>query len=186
MKLIIGLGNPGEEYALTRHNLGFMVLDALAHSWGVHFASQSKSSSELLVTMYNAETVVLAKPQTFMNLSGNSVQKLKQFYKLENSDIWVVSDDLDLDFGTVRTRVGGSSGGHNGLKSIIENIGEDFVRIRVGIKNELLEKQPADKFVLERFNSEESEKLGSITSSTVVLIENSLQNGASHSSHTLR
>ncbi len=183
MKLIIGLGNPGEEYVQTRHNLGFMVLDALAHSWGVHFASQSKTHTELLVTMYEGETIVLAKPQTFMNLSGNSVQKLKQFYKLENSDIWVVSDDLDLEFGTVRTRSGGSSGGHNGLKSIIENIGENFVRIRVGIKNELLEKQPADKFVLERFNSEETEKLPSIVKSTTVLIENSLQGRIEHSSH---
>jgi peptidyl-tRNA hydrolase, PTH1 family len=185
MKLVVGLGNPGEEYTHTRHNLGFMVLDRLATNWGVHFAAQPKLRAELLVTMHNGETVVLAKPQTFMNLSGNSIQKIKQFYKLENNDIWVVSDDLDLNFGTVRTRLGGSSGGHNGLKSIIENLGEDFGRIRVGIKNDMLAKQPAEKFVLERFGKSETEKIDEIVSHTVEIIEDNLQNGIAHNSSSV-
>lgn len=182
MKLIVGLGNPGAEYENTRHNLGFVVLDALAESWGVHFAGQPKLKAEMLVTMHGSETIVLAKPQTFMNLSGNSVQKIKNFYKLDNSDIWVVSDDLDLDFGTIRTRTGGSSGGHNGLKSIIENIGEDFVRIRVGVKNDLLAKQASDKFVLDRFNKDESDKTTLVVTHTLELIEKSLHDGIEHTS----
>jgi PTH1 family peptidyl-tRNA hydrolase len=182
MKLIVGLGNPGPEYTNTRHNLGFMVLDQIAKNWGVHFLNQDKLKSELLVTMHMGNTVILAKPQTFMNLSGNSVQKIKNFYKLENSDIWVVSDDLDLDFGTIRVRVGGSSGGHNGLKSIIENIGDDFGRIRVGIKNELLAKQPAEKFVLDRFDADESKKLDGLIVATALSVDDYLKGGLEHNS----
>jgi len=182
MKLIVGLGNPGPEYTNTRHNLGFMVLDQIAKNWGVHFLNQDKLKSELLVTMHMGNTVILAKPQTFMNLSGNSVQKIKNFYKLENSDIWVVSDDLDLDFGTIRVRVGGSSGGHNGLKSIIENIGDDFGRIRVGVKNELLAKQPAEKFVLDRFDADESKKLDGLILATALSVDDYLKGGLEHSS----
>jgi PTH1 family peptidyl-tRNA hydrolase len=117
-----------------------------------------------------------------MNLSGNSVQKIKNFYKLENSDIWVVSDDLDLDFDTIRVRVGGSSGGHNGLKSIIENIGDDFGRIRVGIKNELLAKQPAEKFVLDRFDADESKKLDGLIVATALSVDDYLKGGLEHNS----
>lgn len=177
MKLIIGLGNPTEQYIKNRHNLGSMMIDQLAKTWGVHFQSHQKLKSELLVTMRDKQTVVLAKPQTYMNDSGKAVQKIKSFYKLENDDIWVVSDDLDLDFGIIRTRVGGSSGGHNGLKDIIENIGEDFVRIRCGIKNPELQKIPADKFVLQNFSKSEQDKLNDIISHTIATIENALQDG---------
>ena len=184
MKLIIGLGNPGKEYSKTRHNLGFMVIDKFVSSIGVHLDTQKKLKCELAVTMANGETIIIAKPNTFMNLSGSAVQKIKQFYKIENNDIWVVSDDLDLEFGTIRTRLGGSSGGHNGLKDIIENIGDDFVRVRVGIRNDLLTKQPAEEFVLKPFSKAESEKLPNIISSTIEVINSALRGGIEHSTHT--
>lgn len=174
MKLIVGLGNPGQEYARTRHNLGFMVLDHLAQQYKVSWVMQKKLKSEIFVGLIEGQTIALAKPQTFMNDSGTAVQKIKQFYKLDNNDIWIVSDDIDLDYGTVRTRVGGSSGGQNGLKNIIDHIGEDFVRIRVGIKNEILPKQPAEKFVLERFRKDEELKLPEIINHTSELIINNI------------
>jgi len=176
MKLIVGLGNPGSEYTNTRHNVGFLVLDALAERWGAHFVAQKKLKSELLVTMQNGETVLLAKPQIFMNDSGRAIQKIKAFYKLDNADIWIVSDDIDLEFGILRTRTGGSSGGHNGLKDTIEQIGETFVRIRCGVKNESLEKTPAEKFVLQNFSKSEQNKLPEIITRLVDTIEESLQN----------
>jgi len=182
MKLIIGLGNPGQEYTNTRHNLGFMVLDQIAKNWGVHFISNDKLKAELLVTMHMGNTVILAKPQTFMNLTGNSVQKIKNFYKLVNSDIWVVSDDIDLEFGTTRVRIGGGSGGHNGLKNIIENIGDDFGRIRLGIKNQMLTKQPAEKFVLDSFDSAEDKALLGLLEATAISIEDFLKSGLEQSS----
>lgn len=180
MKLIVGLGNPGKEYSNTRHNLGFMVIDEFVSSIGVHLDTQKKLKCELAVTMTNRETLIVAKPSTFMNLSGSAIQKIKQFYKIENKDIWVVSDDLDLEFGTIRTRVGGSSGGHNGLKDVIENIGEDFARVRVGIKNDLLAKQPAEDFVLKPFNKVEGEQLSTVVNKSVEVIRHSLENGIEH------
>ena len=185
MKLIVGLGNPGEEYTRTRHNLGFLVVDALAELWQVHLGAQPKLKAEVYTGLVGDETMVLAEPQTFMNLSGESVQKIKQFYKIENSDIWIISDDLDLEFGKVRVRQGGSSGGHNGLKSIIENIGEDFVRIRVGIKNDTLIKIPTEKFVLQRFDKDEETQLPGIIEQTTQVILHSLQNGVEHESRTV-
>lgn len=185
MKLIVGLGNPGEEYSKNRHNLGYMAVDSLADDWGVHFQSHQKLKSELLVTMHDNETIVLAKPQTYMNDSGKAVQKIKSFYKLANNDIWVISDDLDLDFGVIRTRVGGSSGGHNGLKDIIQNIGDDFVRIRCGIKNDELRQVPAEKFVLQNFSKTEQKKLDEIINRSLVIIENGLKEGIVADSHSL-
>ncbi len=185
MKLIIGLGNPGDDYISTRHNLGFMALDHLASKWGVHLSVQSKMKAEIAATMYRGETIILAKPQTFMNLSGRAVDKIIKYYKLSPDDIWVISDDLDLDFGTVRLRVGGSSGGHNGLKDIIEQIGEDFVRIRIGIKNDKSGVVPTEKFVLERFSKAEQSKIESVIDSSVELIEKSLIDGPSHTSQSI-
>lgn len=133
MILIVGLGNPGKEYATTRHNLGFMVLDALAAKLSVDFKSSSKWSAEIVQTS-GGNKAILAKPTTFMNNSGLAVSKLAQFYQISPADIWVVSDDLDLPFGTIRVRQGGNSGGHNGLNSIIEQLGSnEFCRLRVGI-----------------------------------------------------
>lgn len=175
MKLIVGLGNPGREYLLTRHNLGYMVIDELCSRWGITLSQNTKLKSQIFTGLIDSQTIVIIKPDTFMNLSGRVVQKVKQFYKLDNNDIWVVSDDLDIDFGKIRTRVGGSSGGHNGLKDIIEQIGQDFVRIRIGIKNPCLEKVSSDKFVLSRFDKVEIERLPEIIHITSDYVINLLQ-----------
>ena len=136
MKLIIGLGNPGEKYTNTRHNVGFLVLDKLQ-------ATNNKLQDFRLENQFKAEVtqtggigedrVILVKPQTFMNLSGEAVSKIMQYYKIGCDDIVVICDDLDLPLGTIRVRLEGSSGGHNGLQSIINFIGSRFIRIRVGI-----------------------------------------------------
>ena len=176
MKLIIGLGNPGQEYQDTRHNLGFMVIDELAKRLKVGLKFDKKLKADVSVTMHG-ETIILAKPQTFMNLSGDSVTKIAHFYKVELADIWIVSDDIDLDFGTIRVRVGGSSGGHNGLKDLIEKIGEDFTRFRVGIKNEACQVLPAEAFVLQKFDASEQAKLEDVTSKAAEMIIGSLKEG---------
>jgi len=176
MKLIVGLGNPGTEYQHTRHNIGFMVLDSLAELWGVHFATQKKLKSEILVTMHTGETIILAKPQTFMNLSGVAVQKIAQFYKIKPQDVWVISDDIDLELGTVRTRVGGSAGGHNGLQNIIDSIGADFMRLRVGIGSNRAMKIPAEAYVLQQFSTAQLAKLPEIIEKVIATITESLEN----------
>jgi len=129
MHLIIGLGNPGPQYTRTRHNAGFMVLDELAHRHKAKF----KSNPRLLAEVIELSDLILAKPETFMNTSGRSVAKLLQKYSLSAEDILVVYDDVDTTEGLVRFRQKGSSGGHNGIKSIIEAIGTDFPRLKIGV-----------------------------------------------------
>lgn len=133
MKLIVGLGNPGPEYEGTRHNIGFEVLDTLAEDLDVRI---SRSGYDGLYARYvkDGETVLLLKPQTYMNLSGRSVKAALDYYKIMPSDLVVVSDDLALEPGALRLREKGSSGGHKGLQSIIESIGTtEFKRIRIGV-----------------------------------------------------
>ncbi|MEG6520655.1 aminoacyl-tRNA hydrolase [Desulfotomaculum sp. 1211_IL3151] len=133
MKLIVGLGNPGGEYAQTRHNVGFMVVDELAASLGVR-AEKKQHKALLGQVNIGPEKVILAKPQTFMNLSGQSVVALMNWYKLALEDLLVIVDDMDLPPGTLRIRKNGSAGGQRGLQNIIELLGtQDFARMRVGI-----------------------------------------------------
>jgi len=181
MKLIVGLGNPGKQYDITRHNVGFMVIDELVKKLGVELKNERKLKAEVAITL-RAETLIIAKPETYMNLSGSSVAKIAQFYKISPQDIWVISDDLDLEFGTVRLRQGGSSGGHNGLKDIIQKVGDNFVRFRVGIQNEQSGNIPAEDFVLQKFNQTEQLQLPQIISKTLDLILESLQKGIEHTS----
>lgn len=131
MWMVVGLGNPGREYELTRHNVGFMVVDALARRYGGAFASNFKG--ELCQTSIKGTSSALLKPQTFMNLSGQSVQPAMAFFKIPLEQILVVHDDLDLEFGQMKLKRGGSPGGHNGLKSIDATIGPEYLRIRAGI-----------------------------------------------------
>lgn len=160
MKLIVGLGNPGSKYADTRHNLGFMVLDHIAEHLGLKFGAESRFEAEASLTEVKGERLALAKPQTMMNLSGRAVQRLAQYYKIPAADIWVVQDDIDLDFGILRVRQGGSSGGHNGIKSIIEQLGENFVRFRVGVANPTLRTRISpEEFVLLPFEKSEQAQL---------------------------
>lgn len=154
MNLIIGLGNPGKHYETTRHNIGFRVLDSICSDWTLNKRCQA------LVCKKN--DVVYAKPQTFMNVSGVSVKKLCQFFKIELKDIIVVYDDKDLPFGTLRFRTTGSSGGHNGMKSIIAELGtQDIPRLRIGIAGEATIHDTAD-FVLAKFTKVEEKSLPEI------------------------
>jgi PTH1 family peptidyl-tRNA hydrolase len=132
-KLIVGLGNPGRKYANNRHNVGFQCLDRLAEAWGLSF-SRRKHKALLAQGETAGLKVILAKPQTFMNLSGEAVERLARFYKVPPKDILVIYDDLDLPVGKIRLRPEGGSGGHKGMKSIIEHLGTNgFCRLRVGI-----------------------------------------------------
>ncbi len=133
MKLIIGLGNPGKEYADTRHNVGFRCINRLAKMHGISL-KQRGSQAQFGIGEIEGSKVVLAKPRTFMNLSGKSVKLLMSRFKVKSSDILIIHDELDLPLGKIRLYSGGGSGGHNGVESIINELGSrDFARIRVGI-----------------------------------------------------
>jgi PTH1 family peptidyl-tRNA hydrolase len=134
MKLIVGLGNPGPEYRETRHNVGFMVADRLADRWRVAEQWREKFEALHAKTTVADEPVVIAKPLTFMNLSGQAVQALAGFYKIEPADVFIVTDDVALPLGKLRARREGGAGGHNGLKSVIQQLGtQAFPRMRVGV-----------------------------------------------------
>lgn len=134
MKLIVGLGNPGPEYRDTRHNVGFLVADELARRWRLSDAWREKFEALHVRTTVADEAVIVAKPLTFMNLSGQAVAGLAGFYKIDPADVLVVTDDVALPLGRLRARPEGSAGGHNGLKSIIQHLGtQAFPRVRVGV-----------------------------------------------------
>lgn len=154
--MIVGLGNPGREYATTRHNLGFMVVDEIARRFGAS-ERRSRFRAEIADVFIDGDKTVLAKPQTFMNLSGVAVREAARWYKIEPDDVLVVADDIDLPFGTIRMRAGGGSGGHNGLKSIFAELGTDEVpRERLGIGRG---QGHATRQVLTRFNEAETKAL---------------------------
>jgi PTH1 family peptidyl-tRNA hydrolase len=147
MKLIVGLGNPGKKYSQTWHNLGFEVLTLLRQELNLaEFKKSIKFKAEITKGEFNGETIILAKPQTFMNNSGLTVTAIAHYFKIAPTDIIVIHDDLDLPLGKIRLTHNSSAGGHNGIKSIIEHItSQEFSRIKLGIKTELLEKiDPAD------------------------------------------
>ncbi len=157
MFLIVGLGNPGPKYANNRHNIGFMVVDELIGSLMPNAINKKEFKGEL----YKYKDTLFLKPLTFMNLSGESVKAVKNFYKIDNDKIVVIHDDLDLSFGAIRFKRGGGSGGHNGLKSIDNYIGNDYIRVRIGIG------RPADKskvatYVLSDFSEEEKKYLDDV------------------------
>ena len=153
MKAIVGLGNPGREYAGTRHNIGFEVIDEVARRWNVRLRPW-KSAADL--AMVTGRSAVLVEPQTFMNLSGDAVGRVAAFHKLEPADVLVVVDEVQLPLGRIRLRRSGSAGGHNGLKSIIQHIGTGFPRLRIGVGRGDPKWDLADH-VLSRFGREERE-----------------------------
>ncbi len=175
MKAIVGLGNPGNQYAGTRHNVGFMVVDRLA---ALHNAPAPKSRFKSLVTevTIGTEKVVLLKPQTFMNLSGDAVRLMGAWYKLYADEILIVVDELDLPFGTLRLRERGSAGGHNGLASVIQQLGtNEFPRLRVGIGRG---RSSATAQVLSKFSSDEQKELPFVIDEAVDACRLWLQDGA--------
>ena len=164
MHLVVGLGNPGSRYAKTRHNVGFLVIDEISGRWSCP-VDRNQFGAEVGVGRLQAApkadiAVVLARPQTFMNLSGEPVASLKGYYKVANSEIVVVHDDLDLAFGDIRVKVGGGHGGHNGLRDLIARLGDPgFVRVRFGVSRPPVGWDAAD-YVLGKWTSEEEAALG--------------------------
>ena len=156
--LIVGLGNPGKEYRGTRHNVGFMVLDQLAEDLGEAF-SRVQANSLVISTNRTGKRILLAKPHTFMNLSGQAVASLLKFYKVPTDHLLIVHDDIDLPLGTLRMRPGGGSAGQKGLISIIERLGtQEFPRLRVGVGRPPGQKEAAD-YVLQDFSKADREVL---------------------------
>ncbi len=156
MQLIVGLGNPGKEYQQTRHNFGFMLLDYLADQHHFSFQSHKKSKSEMCETQWQNQKIIFVKPQTFMNLSGESVQYFSGFYQIPATNILVIYDDLDLNLGILRLAKQGSSGGHNGIKSIHQHLGHsNFGRLKLGIGRPNPPQKPVNTHVLEPFNKQE-------------------------------
>ncbi|MBX9640355.1 MAG: aminoacyl-tRNA hydrolase [Mycobacteriaceae bacterium] len=160
--LVVGLGNPGENYARTRHNLGFLVADLLAARLGAKFKAHKRSGAEVSTGRLAGRSVVLAKPRCYMNESGRQVGPLAKFYSVPHADIIVLHDELDLDFGRIRLKLGGGEGGHNGVRSVAAALGtKDFQRVRIGIGRPPGRKDPA-AFVLEPFNAAERAEVPTI------------------------
>jgi len=175
MKAIVGLGNPGNQYAGTRHNIGFMVIDRFA---ALHTAPAAKSRFNSLVceVTIGSEKVVLLKPQTYMNLSGDAVRLMGAWYKLYADEILIVSDEMDLPFGTMRLRERGSAGGHNGLASVIQQLGtNEFPRLRIGIGRG---RSSATAQVLSKFSADERRELPFLIDDAVEACTIWLQEGA--------
>jgi peptidyl-tRNA hydrolase, PTH1 family len=174
MKLIVGLGNPGPEYHNTRHNIGFQSVDAVAQKLNALPFEQNKKLHGLVTKTPQA---ILLKPQTFMNLSGESVQAVATFYKILPTDIWVIHDEVDIEGGRIKIQKGGGSAGHNGIKSIIEKIGADFNRWRVGVGKPLPEDHldTAD-YVLNNFTSEQEVTMKTVIGIVTESVEFALQN----------
>lgn len=169
MKLIVGLGNPGRNYAHTRHNMGFDTIDKLADSWGVSIEKENFKGLYTKVKYFD-EDVILLKPLTFMNLSGDSIISCMNFFKIDKKDLLVIYDDLDIKPGHLKLKESGSSGGHNGIKSIISNLGsEEFKRIRVGVGRP--EFDSVIDYVLKKPNKEEQELIDEAQNNAVEAIK---------------
>ena len=177
--LVVGLGNPGPRYETTRHNLGFLVADILADRIGSGFKVHKRSGALVTTGRLGGRSVVLAKPRTYMNESGRQVGPLANFYSVAAADVIAIHDELDIDFGRIRLKLGGGEGGHNGLRSVASALGtKDFQRVRVGVGRPPGRKDPAT-FVLENFTAAERPEVGTIceqaADATELLIELGLE-----------
>lgn len=194
MKLIVGLGNPGEKYASTRHNCGFMAVDQVLKNFakvGVDWSSNPKLKADIaLLTVHSVsedeEKIILAKPTTFMNNSGLAVRLLMDFYKVKPEDIWVVYDELDLPLGHLKIRNGGAAAGHHGVESIMEHVGTDkFWRFRLGIGTSHDKEHPisrqdirdAKEYVLDSFHGGEQGKARDLVKHGAQAVEVALEKG---------
>ena len=180
MKLVVGLGNPGKEYVGTRHNIGFACVDsfvALNTEFG-GWVTKKDLKCQLASAVMASTRVICIKPTTFMNLSGEAVQAVQSFYKIGAKQIAVLHDELDIEFGQIRVRMGGGSAGHNGLKSVIQHIGADFGRVRIGINNDQRTKNDEKNFVLKPFNKTEQEQLKNLDREIVGILTEFVVSGA--------
>ena len=163
MKLIIGLGNVGGKYVFTRHNVGFMLVDKIALNNGVDFRENTKLKSLITKFYKDGDEYMLVKPTTYMNLSGESVRAVIDYYKADIKDMIIIYDDLTLNIGKLRFRANGSDGGHNGIKSVIKHLGtKDFLRLKIGIGPQ--PPIPAEAFVLQNFDKESLDSLKNVLS----------------------
>lgn len=178
IRLVVGLGNPGSEYAGTRHNIGFMIVDQLVGIMSGEYESYSRYDSSILTGRCKGRNLWLQKPTTYMNLSGHAVRKLMTAEKISPEELLVVYDDMDITFGRLRMRKNGSSGGHRGMESIISELGSDkFSRLRVGIGQ--VEKAKVVDYVLSQFRAEEQPRLERVLQISAEAIKLSLMRGVS-------
>ena len=176
MWMLVGLGNPGARYLRTRHNIGFMLIDALAEEWGASFKDEKESQTAKVRLEQKSATheILLVKPQTFMNLSGQAVQALMAFYKIDKSNILVAHDEIDQPFGQLKLQFDRGTGGHNGIKDIHNKIGSDYARLRLGVGRSAIPKMSTADHVLQNFTDAEfndmPEFLGRAMDSTEIFI----------------
>ncbi|MEY4744313.1 MAG: hypothetical protein RL272_258 [Candidatus Parcubacteria bacterium] len=185
MKLIVGLGNPGPKYERTRHNAGWRAVRAL-HTLHIEDLDgwKRKFDGELAEGRIGGEKVALMLPGTFMNASGDAVIQAAQFWQVDPSDVLLVYDDLDIPLGNIRIRAGGSAGGHNGVKSVLERLGtQDIPRVRIGIGTERAALVPAEDYVLERFSPEEETLLATAIDTAVKAAEAVIKGGVEAASN---
>jgi PTH1 family peptidyl-tRNA hydrolase len=178
---VVGLGNPGPEYAKHRHNVGFMIADLLAYRTGARFGRHRRSNADVaearLGLGIDAPQLVLVKPMTYMNLSGGPVAGLSRFYKVDPAQIIAIHDELDLPYGQVRAKVGGGEGGHNGLRSISQSMStKDYVRVRFGIGRPPGRQDPAD-YVLTEFAAAERKELDFLVDRAADMVESIIRTG---------
>jgi len=169
MLVLVGLGNPETKHSLNRHNVGFMTIDRIVQEYNLG-PYINKFQSQIITNKINNKPIILTKPHTFMNLSGQSVSNIINFYKLKTENIIVIHDDLDLNIGYIKTKIGGSSGGHNGLKSIDSHIGQNYRRLRIGIGH------PGDKnlvnnYVLGDFSKQESDIINELINNIAIKLD---------------
>ncbi|KAA0117321.1 aminoacyl-tRNA hydrolase [Mycolicibacterium sp. P9-22] len=183
--LVVGLGNPGPNYAKTRHNLGFMVADLLAERIGSGFKVHKKSGAEVTTGRLGNRAVVLAKPRVYMNESGRQVGPLAKFYSVSPADVVVLHDELDIDFGRIRLKLGGGEGGHNGLRSVAAALGtKEFQRVRIGVGRPPGRKDPA-AYVLENFSAVERPEVPTICEQAADAVELLLAQGLEAAQNTV-
>ncbi len=176
MKLIVGLGNVGGKYTFTRHNVGFMVVDKIALDNNAEFKDNSKLKSLITKFYKDGEEYMLVKPTTYMNLSGEAMRAVIDYYKIDTKDMIIIYDDLSLNLGTIRFRASGSDGGHNGIKSIIKHLSsKDFLRLKIGIGPQ--PPIPAEAFVLQNFEKDSLDELKKILTKSVEGIFYCFENG---------
>ena len=182
MKLIAGLGNIGDKYCFTRHNAGFMVLDKWMFKENISFRLENKLKCLVARYRYGSEDLILIKPTTFMNLSGEAVRAVMDYYKIDIKDVLIIYDDIALDLGLIRFRANGSDGGHNGIKSIIKHLGtKDFDRLKIGIGPQI---GPSENYVLQNFPKEQTDELKEVLTRAVEAVKFYLENGMEKSQNT--